>query len=845
MPAPHLLKRSGEMPRANLLLFILATACAESRAPAVGPAHPTTMPIEIVDEVASFETAAVEGNSFVVAPDGTIVIAESAATDRPTPGARVVALDDRLSPRWEIRATTEVMGMVPVGDATVIATQLEGNNETQLQLVDRTGTVHATTTFERLVGAKCAYGGRRWLAAEQGGFVAAVACGSPRQNWWVHVAADLGSATHEGANGASPFDAPAWMSTPVVHDLRYVHLGQGYTLARGLDDVARHTAAGTIVGIGGGDLLVGGTTVSRRAGSGMFATRAFVTRLGSRPWSTDVAPERETGDPQHVASVAVVGDGSVLAAVQYGHEVRLLGVRLPSPSRGDGAAMPRGVAITELDADRGDVRAIVVPRPRTPWAFLFFVHVGASPRHLVIADDHRVVVFPRRGKAIAPVPDLPVAAAPGIVEVRPAQELTPLPEMWSELCGPHVTRARNAPCRLEHVALGRDGTVAAGGSYYEANQVGKRSLPKQAYETGVLVVHGPDGALRWQKVFGVSWNNDVREVLIRDDGRVVITGIHGQHFSIDGVHLPERVVRKLDGQDMDFDAVIGYVAVFAPDGTLELLEDIDVLALGDRSTSSVRSCSGALARQAGAPEAAWLVAGCSHAMFRIPLRGATAGPPVAIGDLGGLSDTGWLVEPSGRVVGTRVGVDLSEVLVSDGARFAAVPVLADRSLGPMVATGDSGVWTGATLTDMDVPSRLVATRTAPGLERSTATLLASAPRSRIDGLTVDDAGRPIFAIQVIGQAITIGGQTIKPLTLDPQSPVQGRAFVRLTSDGSKIDRVFVPALLPNECTRPSHGLITSMAARGEALAVSFTFGVTPACGVKDEPSVVMVFHARA
>lgn len=832
------------MRHAGLLLLVVATSCVESRAPVVGPvpvAGGRPLAIEVVDEAVSFPTTTEEGASFVVEPDGTIVVAASPPAGTPADGARIIALDARLARRWELPVPNKVSGMLPVGDATLVATRLESNAETQLQLVDHAGAVRTTATFQQLVGVQCSAGNRYWLAPERGGFIALVGCGSPRQLWWVHVAADLRSATHEGANGWNPIDARDWMSTPVLKDLTFVHLGQRYTLTQDIDYVARHTAHATTVGLDA-DLLVGATTVALREDTGVFSTRAFVTRLGARPWTTDLAPARDTSDPQHVASVAVAAEGSVLAAVHYGAEGRLLGARLPAPLRGDGTAMPRGVAVTELGAERGDVRAIVVPRPHAPWSFRFFVQVGASPQHLVIADEKQVTVFPRRGRPIPAVADGPVRGAPAVVAVAAVQAQTPLPEVWSELCGPHVLHKRNAPCRLEHVALGADGTVAAGGGYYESNQIGKRMLPKQAYETGLLVVHGPDGALRWQKVFGVSWHNDVSDVAVRDDGRVVVTGFHGQHFAIDGVRLPDRLVRKVEGQDMDFEAVSGFVAVFAPDGKLELLEDIDALAYGDRSTSTQRSCRGTLATQAA--DTTWLLASCPGAMFRIPLRGAVAGTPIAVGDLGGLSDSNWLLEPSGRVIGAHVGFDLSELVTGEGGRVTSVPVLADRAIGSLLAAGTSGAWTADSLNGggLDAPVRLVATHTTPGLERTTALLLASAPRSRIDAVTVDDQGRPIFSIKAEGQPITIGGQVIAPVTLDPPSPVQARAFVRLTADGSRIDRVFVPALAPTECTRPSHGLMMSMVAKGDKLAVVFGFGVTPACGIKDEASTVMVFR---
>lgn len=113
-------------------------------------------------------------------------------------------------------------------------------------------------------------------------------------------------------------------------------------------------------------------------------------------------------------------------------------------------------------------------------------------------------------------------------------------------------------------------------------------------------------------------------------------------------------------------------------------------------------------------------------------------------------------------------------------------------------------------------------------------------QAKLDGLTIDERGRPIAAISHAAP-IVIGGKTLPVLPASPAFPPAGRAFVRLTPDGARIDMLAVPALKPGTCASPAHGSITSMAARGSSLAVLFQFGVGPECKITNEPTTVMTF----
>lgn len=838
-------------PRVSLVLLLLA-GCGEVPRGVVGPGSrplASTPPPEvaIVDEAFHVATPRDGLSPFVIGADDSIVVV---ASDDPSPDAtasRVIALDEHLATRWELRQDAAVRGLLALGDQTLIATALASSNDTTLQLVDRAGKVTARATFQQLVGVPCAAGNRYWLAPEPGGFVALGGCGSPGQLQWVHVTDDLRSATLEPGTGWNPVYARAWMGSPMVSELSYSHLGEPHVLVSGLGRPGHHGAGAVTAAIGEGDLLVGAWTSNRQAGSGMFSNHLFVTRLGEHPWSIDLVPERSTGDPQHLAAVATAGDGTVLAAIDYGEEGRVTGARLPAPGLGApalDAPLARALAIAELDGDRGGLRGVVVTRPLRPWHFSFVAQVGATARHLVVFDGQQIVVFPRHGRPTAPGADAPVIAAPTPQAVPAVAALSPLRERWAELCGPRSRSTKNQPCRLEHVAVGPDGSVAAAGSYYGTNQLASRPLRKQAFETGVLAVYAPGGALRWQKIFGASWHNDVKDVVIRDDGRVVITGIHGQHFALDGLRLPDRIVRKVSGQDMDFEAVSGFVAVFDATGKLELLEDLDVLASGVRSTATDASCGATLAASASA-DVTWVLARCASRLVRIPLRGATPERPVAL-ELGGVDiSSPWVVGPTGALFATYADLEVTRLVSSDGHELVKVPLLASRRFGSTVIPARGGsVWTATTGVTMaaDDPDELVVGHVDPTLAHARTWRLESAPGAKLDGFTLDDQGRAIVAVQTTGD-VTIGGQVIAPLVLDATSPRQGRVFVRLTADGSQIDRVFVPALAPTECTRPSHGQITSMAAHGSTLAVTFSFGVDAHCGVHDEPSTLMVFDA--
>jgi hypothetical protein len=122
--------------------------------------------------------------------------------------------------------------------------------------------------------------------------------------------------------------------------------------------------------------------------------------------------------------------------------------------------------------------------------------------------------------------------------------------------------------------------------------------------------------------------------------------------------------------------------------------------------------------------------------------------------------------------------------------------------------------------------------------------LVAAKSARIDGMTVDDAGRPIVSIVHDGE-LTLAGHVLPGVARANTSTTRGRALVRLAADGATIDRIVVPAAPRGSCVVPADGQLTSMSARGRTLALTMGFGVSASCKVKDEPSIVLVLDLGA
>jgi hypothetical protein len=568
----------------------------------------------------------------------------------------------------------------------------------------------------------------------------------------------------------------------------------------------------------------------------IYTSRGSVVLAGV--WQHDLGLATPTIDPIHVDAVAS-GD-AVFVALDFGRDGRMLATNVPAvralePAHPAFADLGRTIAVAELDPTSGEPRAIQVLRPRTWWwttlPWQGVPHALAVTHDLVItASDELIRIFPRRGRRVAQatpseLPTLPPIEREPPIDAAAVTEATP---MWSELCAARKPHAKNAPCNLASVSLGRDGTVAIGGGYYDINQLGTHVLPKAAFETALFAAYDPRGHARWVKTAGSSWHNAILHVLARDDGRVVVLGYHGQGFAIDGTRVPDRA---LASNDNAFEVVIGFVAIFDPAGRLELVEDLDTVAYGDRSEDLHRSCMGTLAQGAAADEA-WIVALCPHDSFRIHVHGASVSPAQSLGALGALGL--FFADAAGRAV-VSYPTETRDLLTFDGTRATRTPLIAGSDWNPSpIATSPSATWF-ATTTGRGETERIVMTSVAANLHE-TAFELAVGSGFTLSGLSVDEDGRPILAIRYTTELV-IGGVRLAGTAWDTRT--QGFAFVRLSADGRKIDHVFVAPLDPSGCSHASHGTLTSFVARAQRIVLVFAFGVENRCAT-DEPSTVMV-----
>ncbi|HEX7602505.1 MAG TPA: hypothetical protein VF316_12905, partial [Polyangiaceae bacterium] len=390
-----------------------------------------------------------------------------------------------------------------------------------------------------------------------------------------------------------------------------------------------------------------------------------------------------------------------------------------------------------------------------------------------------------------------------------------------------------------------------------------RRLPRGGMGTGILAVYEHDGRPRFQKLFSGAWNNAVEQVLVRDDGRIVVVGSHGQGFSLDGKALPHRDVPKAGSDDADFHAQTPFLAVFDAKGKLELLDDLDALVHHSPSTSYRRTCSGTLAQGAQANEA-WVLAQCGmseatlpegdpeRGSFRFLVRGTDVGPATRVGPIEHATNAdAWKVAPNGSLFAVWADRDRAYLAgVADGhalvgplveAQASAHGITSARQLVPT----KSGVWAAVMLEEgviaKDAVDRIVVASAGSDLATPVARVLATMSRGgSLDALAVDDEGRPIVSLGY-GTPMVLAGQSFVPSVLAPETEPSGRVFVRLTKDGARIDRVFVPQPKPGGCSLVGLGSVTSMAVRANVLALTYRFGVKDNCGIHDEPSTVMAF----
>jgi hypothetical protein len=243
-------------------------------------------------------------------------------------------------------------------------------------------------------------------------------------------------------------------------------------------------------------------------------------------------------------------------------------------------------------------------------------------------------------------------------------------------------------------------------------------------------------------------------------------------------------------------------------------------------TDAERASDGDLAA-ADAPGDAWVLARCGREVFRIRLHGRSVDRPESLGPLGNLPEI-WTIDPAGRAI-AAVTTDQVSLVRFDGKRATEQPLVRGHATRALTA----GAWL-ATSAMAGSSARL----TIAGLPGSpVARELALARGVSISALAVDDAGRPLVAVRY-DQPITLAGASLAPEAWDGRT--RGLAIVRFARDGRTVDRIFVPPA-PGHCSRPSHGDITALAARGDRIALTFEFGIEPTCAT-DEPSTVMVLE---
>jgi hypothetical protein len=733
----------------------------------------------------------------------------------------------------------EIDGVLALsGGRALVAVASDSRKDDELRLLDSDGRIQQRATFSHLLGSPCRLDTAPGFVRDGGAILAGVSC---KDRITVRIAIDLSGATPVPLGGAPV--APGWIVQQSPTQL---------TVARGpvrvvlASDPSRSLHRLALAGYATGEIVAAASAQNESADRGLpYGNHGLVVRAGSRLlWQRDLRLQAST-DPIHVKAIAA-GDtlDDVIVLVDYGRDGRILGTDIPlvpaaQPDHPAFADVTHGLGLVELAANDGTPRRLVALRMRTP--MLHAVPLGppalaASHDMIAVTGDQTIVLFRRAGHPIAPgtVPQMRAAPEPAPVPAVDASRVVALEERWSDVCGPRTQPSRDAPCEITRVALGRDGTVAVGGGYYGANQLGTHHLARAAYQTGLLAVYDPDGQLRWYKTFGVSWHQSIEGVLARDDGSVVVVGYHGQGFAIDGVRLPDRELPVVAGAKDGSSAVIGFVAVFDRGGKLELLEDIDALAYADHSSSVYRSCRGELAPGQASDET-WLLAGCQDDAFRLHLRGTAVEPPRPLGTLGRMR-VSWRIDGAGQVF-AAFPTEGIEALAYDGNRAIRAPIVRGNSSAYVFhTTRASGAWFAAVL-----PSgqQLVAANVDANGEAQ-AHQLATALHAKIAAVAVDDEERLVIALSY-EHPITIAGQRLDPDTVSPST--HGFALVRLARDGSTIDRLLVPHRAPSSCSNAAQGSVTAIAARGERIALTFDGGVDPKCA-KGLPSTVMVLATK-
>lgn len=886
-----------------LLACALSLGCGGQGSPpgparsAAAPGAQAKLPVGVITETLELSAPGTPvdwAGGMALLADGALVVGGSVVEGQPWLDTRarppehagfVLGFDAQLSPRWvqflreRVRAVVEVAGrLVVVSDA--------GLDDLTLTTLSPRGERLGEVSLAALSGGRCRRTRADFVHPDQDGGLAIVAgcrfAGAPDAEHVLQLDPQLRVRSAARAVGVPAMDGAAWSIAHADSSLTAVRTAPQ---APGWQAVLAQSEAGgrllrgwpaPVRSPSGGMVYAGTALETMREASGRelprVRARSFVTSLApSGRYDRPIFDPMITDDPPAVLTAGLAAaDPTLLVALRYTHGTHIEGQPLPAWKAPNATpleeAIPR-LAVLELDLSTGGARAAHVLVPSAEARSLpgdsAVRSVQASPTRLAIRTDRGVFVYPR-APSPPPLPR-PTAPPPRIVAPPPLPPPPPvaldstspavLRASWEEVCGPRVLSSKNAPCRLESVAIGADGAVAVAGGYYGANQLGATRLARKAFQTGLLAVYEPTGRQRWHKTLGASWHNGLSDVRVLDDGRVLSQGVHGQGFDAGGKRLPDRALPRDSSSDVGFLARTPYLALYGRDGRLEASDDIDALVLGDRDPSYERACSATLAEPEG--DRLLMLSACGGALHRISLRGLDVAARELVPKLS--SDApGWGPLPALDARGRRwltfrnvFGSSLRVVAETEQGG-AASSALFEPAWAPSfwpeprvvpLARGGALVAVGAREVLLPPPgsssgaehTRVLLARVGRDAEPAwTRALVASTTNAEqaptLAALAVDEHERPVVIVHLSAPA-EIAGRAFPA----------GLVLVRLTPDGARADVAASLEGSASGCLGQLGGVVRGLAVRGGRAAVLLARWAPRTCNVKDEPAAVLSF----
>ncbi|HEX7663889.1 MAG TPA: hypothetical protein VF407_05250, partial [Polyangiaceae bacterium] len=799
------------------------------------------------------------------------------------------AFDAGLKPKWTRFLDGETRELSVLGSGSIVLLSSKGD----LSIFGADGSALTTTTLARIVGAPVEpYGTTAMQPDGSGGFVSLV------RNTGTNVVEEIrfdptlrivGRRSYYGEFVAR--DGGAWHVTLEPEGIHLDRTAPG--TATWSTDLALPSFGGRLIGESVepiDDPLGGVFFVDALRESIPLPTRRELPRVHSSGHVTLFTPQgrrdRDVYDPtitDQAPELGAVGlaasDPTLLVAFRYGHDTSVDGAALPmwthpllSPI--DRAA-PR-TAVVEIDAATMGTRVVHVLEANATDKISpndsSVRDLSASSTWLALRSDSRVLVYPR-GPLSAPLPFVPTSAAPSTRVVAPdpmpappslvsAAPPVPFAASWDQVCGPHVlAKGSHAPCRLERAAIGPDGTVAVVGDYYGTNQIGTSVLPRRAFDTGVLAVYEPDGRLRFDKALGTQWHNYMMDVRVFDNGEIGIVGVHGNGFDAGGKRLPDRKLREVVEagvkQDMGFEAVTPYLAIYTRDGKLVAADDLDAISYGDTSTALDRTCTGAFAdAPIGSPFTMEIT--CEGKTEIFVLQGTTplSRRPLAplVFDIGSTFDV--RIDSKGRRWGLgfawpRVATAFETLVDGPNGGFAKAELIEpawapafDDGRGFVRPSPRGGAVGGGNANEEllkppnvivgDIFARAFVARLDDAAKPAWTAVIGTGTTKngeslRVVGVAEDETGRVLALVQTQHDGEIAG-----------RPAAAGTYVVRVTADGTRVDAVLALAQRAGSCMVPGEAIHDFQVRAGRAIVLQ-EYGVTAACGVKDEPSAFSVF----